>query len=272
MADEPGRYVYTYRTTYSCEYDGVTDSVDMTVHNFFWSTAPQIGITAVRTQIGPDDAGTDFGSDAACNDPEEGALAVTSTVAITGSTATITYMCEDRGGQSAAASQQVSVAASAPPGMYLNEPGIYYLSVGDAWTDPGAYCIDAEDGRVAAEVLSDNVDTSVAGDYRVTYMCTDSDGNLDVTARNVIVSPPHPGLPPVLAVVGDLSVSLNSTWSVPDATCTDAEDGGLSGLVWTWSEEDVDTSRAGTYRITYFCVDSADNEAQATVRVTVTDP
>ena len=259
----------TYKTTYSCEHNGQTDSITRTVKVFTSNEPPTIGITTVRTQIGPGDAATDFGSDAICRDQEEGSLVVTSTVSIRGQSATITYTCTDSGGRTATATQEVAVLSSSPPKIHLEGSSPHYLTVGDVWADPGAYCMDAEDGRIPAPAVSAGPDTDVAGHYTVSYMCTDSDGNIDTIARNVFVNPPGQDLPPVLTIPADTTIAVNGTWSIPSATCTDNEDGDLSDLVWTWSEEDVDVTKAGTYHITYFCTDSADNETQATMTVTV---
>lgn len=265
-----------HRVTYSCEHAGRSDSATRVVTVFGGNTRPEIGIASIRTAIGPGDGSADFGSDANCIDGEDGSLQVTSSVTYHpgGETATIRYTCMDSRGSTASTTQKVVVVGgSSPPGIHLNEPGVYYLRVGDTWSDPGAYCIDPEDGRMPARVDRDGVDTTAPGRYTVSYQCVDSDGNSDGTLRNVIVEEASSNLPPHLVVSdrSDVIIPVNGTWSVPSATCTDREDGDITDLIWLYGVDDVDPTAPGVYRIYYFCTDSDNEETQAVVTIRVVE-
>jgi len=66
-----------------------------------------------------------------------------------------------------------------------------YLNVGDTFNDPGATAQDTPDGDLSTSIQTNsNVDTSLAGNYTVTYSVTDSDGNTASASRTVIVSDP----------------------------------------------------------------------------------
>ena len=64
-----------------------------------------------------------------------------------------------------------------------------------------------------------------------------------------------------------MTVSLNSSFTDPGATATDKKDGDLTSKIKTSGK--VDTSKAGTYRITYSVEDSSKNQASITRTVIV---
>ena len=75
---------------------------------------------------------------------------------------------------------------------------------------------------------------------------------------------------PVISLVGNATVTLTvgGTYTESGATATDAQDGDLTGQIVIAGN--VDTSRAGTYTVTYNVMDSAGNAAvQVTRTVTV---
>lgn len=63
-----------------------------------------------------------------------------------------------------------------PPVIVVNGDLLVYLLQNEIWTDPGAYALDAEDGTIGVTVGGDTVDTSVVGNYFITYDAVDSDG------------------------------------------------------------------------------------------------
>jgi len=75
--------------------------------------------------------------------------------------------------------------------------------------------------------------------------------------------------PPSINLSGAASVQLvvGSSYSDPGASAADAEDGDLSGSIQV--ESDLDTSRAGSYRITYTVTDSAGASASVTRTIEV---
>ncbi|MGR5320246.1 S8 family serine peptidase [Vibrio sp. DNB22_19_1] len=74
--------------------------------------------------------------------------------------------------------------------------------------------------------------------------------------------------PPVISVMGDnpATVEQGETYSDAGATADDAVDGSVTV---TTTGDDVDTSKVGTYTITYVATDAAGNEASASRTVKV---
>ncbi|MBA3924783.1 immunoglobulin-like domain-containing protein [Listeria rustica] len=127
---------------------------------------------------------------------------------------------------------------------------------------------DKEDGDITGDiqVISNNVDTSKPGTYRVEYEVTDSDGNKARFERNVIVTEA-----PI--ITGDSSIEVN-----PDSifnpllglTGTDNEDGDLTAAIQVISNN-VDTSTPGAYEVNYEVIDLDGNKASFTRTVVVTE-
>jgi PKD repeat protein len=149
------------------------------------------------------------------------------------------------------------------------------LNIGDTFTNPGATATDREDGDLSTKIITTGiVDTSKDGTYHVTYTVTDSAGNKAIVVRNVIVmsgttNPPIDSLP-VITLLGTNPMTLNigDTFTDPGATATDKEDGDLTTKIVTIGI--VDTSKDGTYHVTYTVTDSAGNKATVVRNVIVT--
>jgi hypothetical protein len=160
-----------------------------------------------------------------------------------------------------------------PPVLTLVGPPTVTLQVGDAYTDAGASAKDNLDGDITTRIVIDNpVDTSRAGTYVVTYSVSDSAGNSASITRTVIVLaggvtpdliPPVltlRGLPTVFLRVGDVYIDAG-------ASAVDDVDGDITARIVTLNP--VDTSRTGTYLVSYSVADSAGNSASMTRTVIV---
>ncbi len=150
--------------------------------------------------------------------------------------------------------------------------------MGESFTDPGAVCKDVEDGTWDASVVTNSVDTTTAGTYFVVYECIDSGGlrNVGGGARAVYVVAPEQNTPPSITVDdSDILVPLNGTWTIPDATYHDDEDGDLTYRIELYNVESVNVQKEGTYTFTMFCRDFGNSdgsdvrEAQVSIRVIV---
>ncbi|GHD24163.1 hypothetical protein GCM10007052_37590 [Halioglobus japonicus] len=76
-----------------------------------------------------------------------------------------------------------------PPVIVLNGPSAMTLDYGAAYSEPGASATDDVDGNLTdAITIAGAVDTSLAGEYVLTYSVVDSAGNSSSTARVVTVS------------------------------------------------------------------------------------
>ena len=118
----------------------------------------------------------------------------------------------------------------------------------------------------------DTVNTGTAGEYVITYDCTDSSNN-DATqvTRTVTVQDALDTEAPVITLNGDAAVTLTvgETYGEQGAVCDDDVDPDKAATV---GGDTVNTGTAGEYVITYDCTDSSNNDAtQVTRTVTVQD-
>ena len=149
------------------------------------------------------------------------------------------------------------------PVITLAGPASVTITVGATYDDEGAACTDDVDASLAPTVSTDTVDAGTAGTYAVTYACADAAGNqADPVSRTVIVEA-APVVPdttaPVITLAGPASVTITvgATYDDEGAACTDDVDGTIEPT----STDNVDTSQAGTYTLTYSCQDAAGNDA-----------
>ncbi|MBC1552218.1 DUF5011 domain-containing protein [Listeria booriae] len=127
---------------------------------------------------------------------------------------------------------------------------------------------DPEDGNLTSSVkiTANDVDTTKAGVYHVTYSVTDSDGN--VTTKQVTVTVVSNDFPTIEAT--DHTLKKGATFDpLADVSATDKEDGDMTKDIKV-TANDVDTSKEGTYHVTYTVTDSDNNTTTKTITVTVT--
>ena len=124
------------------------------------------------------------------------------------------------------------------------------------YVDDGATAIDDVDDTVTV-IVTGAVDTSIVGEYIITYTAEDSAGNHAVpktrTVRVVYV------VPPVITITGNstLSVEYGSTYTDAGATATD----NVDVTVTVTPSGSVDTNTVAEYTITYNAADAAGNNA-----------
>lgn len=139
----------------------------------------------------------------------------------------------------------------------------------DAMNSVFAY--DKEDGELTTkiEVLSNSVDTSKAGTYKVSYKITDSDGNITLKDINVTVQGKANVKPIILAT--DLTFDLfDKFFAIDYATAMDEEDGDLTDKIEV-IENTVNTAKSGIYKVVYSVTDSAGDTTTKEIKVTVTN-
>ena len=147
------------------------------------------------------------------------------------------------------------------------------ITVGDTF-DPmdGVTATDAEDGNLTSkiEVKKNDVDTTTPGKYEVTYKVTDSHGASFTKSITVTVNPkmePMNAAPVINAE--DKTITVGDTFDPMDGvTATDAEDGNLTSKIEV-KKNDVDTTKAGKYEVTYKVTDSDGATRTKTITVTV---
>ncbi|QNL92851.1 immunoglobulin-like domain-containing protein [Lactococcus lactis] len=177
----------------------------------------------------------------------------------------VTYSVTDSDGNVTEKTITVVVATNSKPVINATDKTLKVNDTFDALKDVTA--TDAEDGDLTGSITvkSNDVDTSKAGTYHVTYSVTDSDGNVTEKTITVVVAT---NSKPVINAT-DKTLKVNDTFdALKDVTATDAEDGDLTGSI-TVKSNDVDTSKAGTYHVTYSVTDSDGNVTEKTITVVV---
>ncbi len=166
-----------------------------------------------------------------------------------------------------------------PPVLTLKGETAIELIEGDTFVEPGWTVTDDTDGDLAhAVVVSGSVATAYEGIYTLSYKVSDKAGNTATASRTVTVSPsPAPSIdvpkPPVISQIGSNPIILHlggSPYTEQGAKAYDDIDGDISHLVT--QKGNVDTSRAGTYHVTYSAINSAGLEASVTREVRVLAP
>lgn len=147
------------------------------------------------------------------------------------------------------------------------------LTVGDEF-DPlaGVTATDAEDGNLTTkiEVKKNDVDTTKAGKYEVTYKVTDNQGATCTKTIAVTVNPKMEVLNEAPTIdAADKTITVGDTFD-PKAgvTAKDAEDGDLTDKIEV-VKNTVDTKKAGKYEVTYKVTDSDGTTRTKTIKVTV---
>ena len=153
----------------------------------------------------------------------------------------------------------ITISGENPANILLNE----------AYNDAGASAVDDIDGNVTVSSTG-TVDTSVVGEYTITYSATDSAGNTSTAARVINVVLPPDTTAPIITIVGGspLTIAIGSTYVDQGATAQDDVD----QTVEVTTSGNVDTAVLGSYTLTYTATDTAGNEATATRVVNVVTP
>ena len=152
-----------------------------------------------------------------------------------------------------------------PPAITLNGAATVIVEAGDEFIDPGATATDDVDGDISSRiVVTGSVDTSTLGVFVLSYDVADAAGNEAPTVRravNVIDT-----TPPTLVLAGGAVITAEAgrAFVDPGFSAADNLDGDISARVVVTGE--VDTSRLGTYTLTYGVSDSAGNTARPETR------
>ena len=187
----------------------------------------------------------------------------------------VTYKVTD--GQGATCRKTIIVTVN-PKMEVLNEAPVIHatdktITVGDTF-DPmaGVTATDAEDGNLTTkiEVKKNDVDTTTPGKYEVTYKVTDNQGASFTKSITVTVNPKMEVLneAPVIHAT-DKTITVGDTFDpMAGVTATDAEDGNLTTKIEV-KKNDVDTTKAGKYEVTYKVTDNQGATRTKTIAVTV---
>ena len=277
--NEPGIYDVTYKVTDS-EGASYTTTIKVTVNPKAadLNACPVINATDKTLTVGDE---FDPLADVTAEDEEDGDI--TDKIEILNNEVNttkpgkyeVTYKVTDSGGASHVKTIKVTVNPKMEP---LNAAPIIKaedktLTVGDAF-DPMAdvTATDAEDGNLTdkIEILNNEVDTTKPGKYEVTYKVTDSKGASYTKTITVTVNPKMEVLNAIPTIKAeDKTITVGDTFDPKaDVTAEDVEDGDLTDKIEVLKNE-VDTTKAGKYEVTYKVTDSKGASRTKTITVTV---
>ena len=147
------------------------------------------------------------------------------------------------------------------------------ITVGDTFNPKdGVTATDVEDGDLTAKIIveKNDVDTTKAGKYEVTYKVTDTQGASFTKSITVTVNPKMEILNEAPTInAADKTITVGDTFD-PKAgvTAKDAEDGDLTDKIEV-VKNTVDTKKAGKYEVTYKVTDSDGATRTKTIKVSV---
>lgn len=262
-----GTYTLTYDVVDSQSNAALTVTRDVIVAD---RTAPIITLTGAATIIlEQGDSFTDPGATAA--DIIDGDLSVS---IITGGSVnttlpgsyTLTYNVADAAGNNAVeVTRTVIVSDTTIPVITLIGPATLDHEVDNVFVDPGATALDNIDGDITGSITTTgSVNASVIGTYTINYFVSDSSGN-NATSLSRTVNVVDTGAPSI-ALIGNNPIlhELQTPFTDPGATASDAADGDLTGSITVTGS--VDPNIAATYTLTYDVLDSQSNPATTVTR------
>lgn len=159
---------------------------------------------------------------------------------------------------------------------YIVEPNIkikgdneIVIEVKEKYKEPGVVAL-LEDKDISDQVkINGKIDNTKIGDYTLTYSVTNSKGRKEKKVTRVVKV--RDSEKPVLKLKGYTSYKVNYASKYKDYgyTATDNYDGVITDKVKVAGK--VDTSKLGTYKLTYSVTDSSSNKVTRTRTVKVVD-
>mgnify|MGYP002230728999 CR=1 FL=1 len=168
----------------------------------------------------------------------------------------VTYKVTDSKG--AEARKTITVIVNALPVINAEDK---VIKVGEDFNPLiGVTATDKEDGDITNKVMViyNNVDTSIEGNYHVTYEIIDSNGNKVNKAMMVVVESEDKmsgeNKPPIINA-NDITLEKGRYFDPLDGvTALDDEDGNLTNKIIV-KENEVNVSKKGVYKVTYEVTD-----------------
>lgn len=256
----------TYDLIYTADYEGTSSlaAVTIVVQD---TTAPTITLTGGESgYYSPGYTYEEAGYTA--NDIHDGDLSAQ--VVRTENADSVIYTVTDASDNTASVTRSLICKDIVAPVLQLTDGENIIVAYGKTFTDPGFSATDDVDGDITASVIVEGtINTSIYDKQTLTYTVTDSSGNTTTMTRTVTI---QELTPPVLTLMGETSMilPLGEVYTEAGYSATDNVDGDITAQVVVSGT--VDTSKPGTYRITYTVTDSSKNTTTRTRNIFVYDP
>ena len=170
--------------------------------------------------------------------------------------------------------EEITVIDTVAPVLTLIGSPMLDVTLNESYVDEGAAALDDIDGDLSnIIVVTGSVDTQVVGIYTLSYNVSDAAGNVAETITRTVNVVETGGTgdteAPVITLVGASSVTVEQGDNYSDAgvTALDSQDGDISNSVVVTGS--VDTSKAGTYTLSYNVSDNAGNSALTITRTVI---
>ncbi|MDU6341329.1 MAG: DUF5011 domain-containing protein [Clostridium sp.] len=177
----------------------------------------------------------------------------------------LTYTATDNSENSSTLTRKVKVIDTTAPEIILNGKSEITIEAGTKYEELGAIGKDIVDGELKA-TISGEVNTSKVGEYKLTYIVTDSSGNSATTMRKVNVKDTTaPEI--ILNGKNEITIEAGTQYVEPGARGKD----GVDGTVEVKISGVIDSGKVGEYKINYTTSDKAGNKASAVRKIKVVD-
>lgn len=152
---------------------------------------------------------------------------------------------------------KVKVVDNICPKITLKESVDYKISYKAEYVEPGFSAIDQNDGDLTDKVIQTK-EIIDENNFKIKYEVEDSSHNKCEVIRNVTIVD---DVPPVITLNGNdnMELIINGKYDEQGAKAEDEKDGDLTSSIEI--DGTVDTSKEGTYSITYKVKDKSGNEA-----------
>ena len=153
--------------------------------------------------------------------------------------------------QTPAVNNPPPIADTTPPVITLLGSNPVTVQVGSSYTDAGAVATDDVDGILTSSIITSNqVNTSVAGTYTVTYNVKDAAGNFADAIRivNVVAPTPNPVPPPTYDGFDKWGIKMLNPTIASGREWFSAWDNGVSRTITVGNRDPYDPT--GWFKVT----------------------
>ncbi len=184
-------------------------------------------------------------------------------------TYTVTYTATDSSGNIATpAIRTVIVRDTTAPVIAMDGVNPKTVVINTSYDDAGATATDNYDNSVTV-ISNSNVNSSVVGEYTVTYNAIDSSNNSaqEITRIVFVVDITTP----IITLLGDnpMNIEVNTPYVEPGYAAIDNVDGDISDNVAVTGS--VDNATVGNYILEYNVSDSSNNDAPTVSRTVLVE-